>query len=136
MKIPPAIAARIEEEIGKLVPKGGAHIDDEGIEYKGLPLMGTLGAVWLLRPDGSLWTVDSDLGMPFEPLAESWHTQALVAGTRRYPWLGDLLPRRPPEAVECTGCNGIGGVGPKNVVFCSGCNALGWRLPVSEDPSP
>ena len=33
MKIPPAIAARIEEEIGKLVPNCGAHIDDEGIVY-------------------------------------------------------------------------------------------------------
>jgi len=135
MKIPPVIAARIDEEIAKLTSKGRGHIDDEGIQYKGLPLWGTLGAVWLLRPDGSLWTVDSDLGMPFEPLPEIWHTQALVAGTRRYPWLGELLPRRPPDAVKCTDCNGIGGVGPGNVVFCPGCSALGWRLLPSEGPA-
>ena len=136
MKIPPDIAARIEEEIAKLVPKGGFHVDDEGIQYKGLPLMGTLGAVWLLRPDGSLWTVDSDLGMPFEPLPEIWQTPALVAGTRRFPWLGELLPRRPPQAVKCTDCNGIGGSGPENGGFCPGCSDLGWRLPPSGAPSP
>jgi len=136
MKIPPDIAARIEAEIAQLTSKGLGHIDDEGIQYKGLPLFGTLGAVWLLRADGSLWTVDSDFGMPFEPLPEIWHTQALVAGSERHPWLKELLPPRPPEAVECTDCNGIGHLGPKNAAFCPGCSALGWRLPASGGPSP
>ena len=80
MKIPPAIAARIDEEIAKLTSKGRGHIDDEGIEYKGLPLMGTIGAVWLLRADGSLWTVDSDLGLPFEPLPEIWQRRRWSRG--------------------------------------------------------
>src|SRR5262245_35885964 len=106
LDLPPSIAARIDEEIGKLVPQGGYHINDEGIRYEGLPLMGTIGAVWLLRADGSLWTVDSDLGMPFEPLPERWHTTALVVGSERYPWLKVLVPSRPPDAIDCADCNG------------------------------
>ncbi len=129
MKIPPALGARIQEEIAKLAPEGVGHINYEGIQYNALPLMGTIGAVWLLRADGSLWTVDSDFGIPLQPLPDAFHVTALVAGTERYPWLRELLPSRPPEAVECTDCNGGGGVRSQNTVFCPACNALGWRVP-------
>lgn len=132
MKIPPPIAARIEAEIAKLTPKGGYHVDDEGIRYRGLPLMGTIGAVWLLRADGSLWTVDSDFGNPFQPLPDDWHTCAIVAGTRRYPWLEQLLPSRPAGAVDCADCGGRGMIG--DVVPCHGCGALGWR-PAPDAPT-
>src|SRR4051812_6039960 len=124
VRIPPALAKRIEDEIAALVPEPVGHISYEAIRYQALPLFGTLGAVWLLRSDGSLWTVDSDSGAPFEPLAEGWHTIALVAGTGRYPWLGELLPTRPVSAVSCGDCGGSGRIGHQRL-FCHSCSALG-----------
>jgi hypothetical protein len=130
IKISSALAARIEEEIAKLAPETLGHINYEGALYRALPLMGTIGAVWLLRADGSLWTVDSDFGIAFQPLPDRFRTIALVAGTERYPWLVELLPQRPVDAVDCSDCKGAGRFGP---VCCPSCDGLGWRLPKSPD---
>jgi hypothetical protein len=42
--------------------------------------MGTIGAVWLLRPDGTLWEVDDGSGRPLTPLAPEWRVGALRCG--------------------------------------------------------
>lgn len=130
MKVPPSIANRIEEEVAKLSPETVGHMNYEGIHYGALPLFGTLGEVWLLRADGTLWKADSDFGVPLTPLPENLHTIALVAGAERYSWLKDLLPQRPAEAFICRECGGRGKTGPGNALFCRSCNALGWRLTV------
>lgn len=75
------------------------------------PLMGTIGSTWLLRPDGTFWDVDDDTGKPLQPLAKQFHMTALVAGADRHRWLGELLPRRPVNAVHCSDCNGRGRIG-------------------------
>ncbi len=127
MKMPATLSARIEQAISQLTPEPVGHINYEGTRYGALPLFGTLGAVWLLRPDGSLWRADSDAGLALEPLPEELRMIALVEGTERYPWLGELLPRRPVGAVSCSDCGGRGRLGPGGVTFCKSCNALGWR---------
>ena len=127
MQISPEMRARIEREIDDLNPEPVGHMNYEGIKYQGLPLFATIGEVWLLRSDGSLWRVDSDLGLHLEPLPPSLHTSALVAGTVRYPWLSDLLPRRPHTAVSCDVCGGTGRIGPGGKTFCYACGALGWK---------
>lgn len=92
--------------------------------------MGTIGATWLLRPDGSLWEVDDDFGKPLQPLPASLHLTALIAGAERHDWLKELLPVRPVDAVDCLSCKGNGklGVGPdgRDFVYCPSCSALGW----------
>jgi hypothetical protein len=127
MQLPRAIAARIESAIDDLEAKPVGHINYEGIRDRALPLFGTLGEVWLLRSDGSFWRADSDVGVSLEVLPEELHTIALVAGTERYPWLRDLLPIRPVDAVDCSCCNGTGRLGPGNVLRCRSCMALGWH---------
>lgn len=107
-----------------MAPKG--HIDQEAASNNGLALFGTIGEVWLLHPDGSLWRVDSDFGLPLEPLPEELHTIAIVAGVQRYPWLAELLPPRPAGAIACTECAGTGKVGPGSCYFCRRCSGLGW----------
>jgi hypothetical protein len=123
MKITPTTSRRIEEAIAALAPETVGDINLEGTRYQALPLFGTLGEVWLLRADGSLWRADSESDQPLEPLPEDLHTAALVAGAERYSWLADLLPVRPAGAVDCTSCRGRGWLGP---YFCDGCGALGW----------
>jgi hypothetical protein len=128
MQISPLMSRRIEEEIAALAPQPIGHINFDGLRYHALPLFGTLGEVWLLRPDGSIWRADSETDLPIEPLPVSLHTIAIVAGTRRYEWLADLLPKRPAGAVDCTECRGLGRIGPRGALFCHTCGALGWRF--------
>lgn len=129
MSIPPNISHRIERAIGMLEPEPLGHVNYEGRRHRALPLFGTVGEVWLLRPDGTLWRADSDAGLPLEPLPAELHTMALVAGSLRYPWLGALLPVRPLGAIECGTCDGAGRLGATKTVFCNTCGALGWRPP-------
>jgi hypothetical protein len=98
----------------------GFHIDHEAARYGGIALMGTIGAIWLLRPDGTFWDVDDDFGKPLTPLPEDNHLIALVWGKERYPWLSELLPPRPADAVTCGNCRGL-------PVMCPECRGLGWR---------
>jgi hypothetical protein len=129
MKMSASMSRRIEQEIATLAPKPIGHINFEGLRYGALPLFGTIGEVWLLRADGSFWRADSDGGLELEPLQESLHAIAVVAGAKRYPWLADLLPRRPAGAIDCSHCGGVGRLGPDNALFCHTCGALGWVSP-------
>ena len=133
MKVPSPVSDRIEAAIAELAPQSLGHINYEGIRYQALPLFGTIGEVWLLRPDGSLWKADSDLGIALQPLPESLHTLALVAGAERYPWLAELLPPRPLGATSCDNCAGAGRTDSDVTSLCYRSGALGWRLVATED---
>ncbi|MEM9728849.1 MAG: hypothetical protein AAF997_09710 [Myxococcota bacterium] len=120
------MAARIQTAIASLDPEPAGHISHEGIKHRALPLFGTLGEVWLLRPDGSLWRADTEAGLSLEPLPEHLRVIALVAGTERYPWLKAILPKRPSRSADCEECSGSGRLGREQKVFCYRCFALGW----------
>src|SRR3954469_13359911 len=94
MNVDQELSREIQAAIDRLAPESMGHVNYEGIKYHSLPLFGTIGEVWLLRPDGSLWRADSDFGLPFEPLPGELHTIAIVAGSKRYPWLAKMLPVR------------------------------------------
>ena len=126
MKLTADLAARIEGSIKGLTPEPLGHINHDGIRYHALPLFGTIGEIWLLRPDGTLWRADSDSGLALEPLPEELHTVAIAAGVGRFPWLGELLPMRPATALKCPDCGGVGRIGPEEAWFCRTCSALGW----------
>jgi hypothetical protein len=129
LHLPPAIAQLIEAAIAGLKPEPLGHVNYEGLRYHGLPIMGTIGEVWLLRPDGTLWSCDSESGRELESLPPHLQTTALVAGTERYPWLRELLPARPATGIACAMCRGRGRIGPDPGVFCPSCSALGWQAP-------
>ena len=129
MNLPAQIANRIRTFVAQ-TSKIGMHVDCEAARNGGISLMGTIGATWLLRPDGSFWDVDDDFGRPIEPLAEAFHVMALVAGSERHEWLAELLPPRPTEAIDCLTCKGLGKIHPARrpdeFVYCPKCSALGW----------
>ncbi len=126
--IPPYIAQRIQDAVAR---GGGFAIDEEARQHGAIALMGTIGTIWMLRPDGSVWDADADSDKPFQPLDERCHLMALAVGVERYPWLRELLPQRPADAIDCATCKGTGKVGPTTVVYsgaiCPACDALGWR---------
>ncbi|HEY2404670.1 MAG TPA: hypothetical protein VGI10_01640 [Polyangiaceae bacterium] len=130
MDLPAHIADRIRTFVAT-TGKDGMHVDNEAARYGGISLMGTIGATWLMRPDGSLWDVDDDFGKPLQPLPQQFHVTALVAGSERHEWLAELLPQRPSKALDCTTCAGHGHILLKSEPgpYCSRCNALGWIVP-------
>ncbi len=131
--VPEHIAARIRSVVAS-TPTEGGHIDNEAARYGGVALWGTIGAVWLLRPDGTLWEVDDDFGRPLAPLSPEWHHAALVSGAERHPWLADSIPPRPADARSCATCSGSGrfplaGSSDLRGIFCTECHARGWHRP-------
>jgi len=102
--------------------------------------MGTIGSIWMLRPDGTLWDADAEFEKPLQPLEKQFHMMALAVGIERYPWLMELLPLRPADAIDCPYCKGAGEIVPANAVrgsaglFCPACDALGWRREQSPEP--
>jgi hypothetical protein len=124
MQLPAHIAERIRQTVAAVTPD--LYIDEEARGHGAIALMGTLGAVWMLRPDGTFWTADADFGMPFEPLPTEWHIPALAYGLKRFAWLAELLPQRPADARDCPFCGGSRFLGPYEVL-CHPCNGLGWQ---------
>jgi hypothetical protein len=122
VNLPQHIRERIREEIAR---GGGLAIDEEARRHGAIALMGTIGAIWMLRPDGTLWDADSDSGKPLTRLPDGSWTLAVVWGAERFPWLAELLPPRPQDAVSCSDCAGRGRVG-STPVLCPTCEGLGW----------
>ena len=128
LDIPQHISRRIEETLATV----GADSFPMEVEAKGhgaIVLMGTIGLVCGLRPDGTMLEFDEDFGRPLSRLKKEDEIMALAAGVERYEWLAELLPVRPPKAIDCPLCLGNGKLGPKNYILCSNCQCLGWVLP-------
>src|SRR6476619_172614 len=128
-RLPSHIIERITSILATMDTEG-FHVDHEAARYGGIALMGTIGATWLLRPDGTFWDVDDDFGKPITPLADEHHVSALVYGVKRYPWLGVLLPQRPVGVPDCIGCGGCGWIPSAQAsdgeIQCALCKGLGW----------
>jgi hypothetical protein len=135
--LPPHIAQRIRDVVAR---GGGFAIDEEARQHGAIALMGTLGSIWMLRPDGTLWDAYADTDKPLQSLEDRFHLMALAMGTERYPWLCELLPQRPADAIDCPYCKGAGEIVPANAVhgsggfLCTACDALGWQH--GERPKP
>jgi len=128
--LPAHIADQIARIVATTLP-ASFHIDSEAAKYGGVALMGTIGTIWILRPDGTFWDVDDDWGKPLTPLAPEWHHAALVCGAERYPWLVELIPPRPADAVSCESCTGVGFIGVHGAsekgMLCPDCHVRGWN---------
>ncbi len=124
MQLPPAIAARIAQcVLGAEGPRLG--IDEEARTHGAIALIGAIGMIWGLRPDGSFWMFDRDFEVALEPLPADCQTQALAWGARRFPWLSELLPVRASDAADCAACRGSGMLSV--TWMCPRCEGLGWH---------
>jgi hypothetical protein len=140
MTLPAHISARICDVIHQ---GGGMPIDDEARGHGAIALMGTIGAIWMLRPDGTLWDADADFGKPLAPLSEEFRTTAIVYGVERFPWLAELLPTRSLTAKDCTGCAGRGFFETGHTepplasrILCQTCHGMGWVGPSNPALTP
>jgi hypothetical protein len=60
MLLPVHISERIREVLAQ---GGGFPIDEEARGHGAIALMGTIGAIWMLRPDCTFWDADADLAL-------------------------------------------------------------------------
>jgi hypothetical protein len=125
VNLPDHIAERVRAVVAATSTEGG-HVDCEAARHGGVALMGTIGATWLLRPDGSIWDVDDEFGRPIAPLPSEWHHAAIRCGAQRHPWLAELIPARPPAATDCPTCKGRDDF----PVICPDCFFRGWKVAV------
>jgi hypothetical protein len=131
MNLPPHIVARIRDAVASLPSQPKRGPDSAGKQYGGIPLLADMGGVSLLVPDGRILEVTWDSGTLAQPLSSYPETVAIVAGAQRYPWLSELIPARPEDAVVCSVCSGSGKILKSGGrFFCGACGALGWREPV------
>ena len=135
MKIPEHIAVALRQAHAQLL-KQPTPAEAVARRLGGIPLYADMGATLIMLLDGSIVGVeqDHDKADP-TPLSADWITLGLVAGSRRYPWLSELIPKRPKHAVDCTPCHGKGQVTVGNAaheprpVWCGVCYGLGWLAP-------
>jgi hypothetical protein len=130
------LSQSVSEKVAAAVAGQGALgfvIDDEARSHGAIALYGSIGVIWGLRPDGTFWKFDEDLGLLLTPLEEEWEHTALVLGAERYPWLSEAIPPWPSGAIACASCKGTGWVGKpvagshySRGLPCPHCKALGW----------
>ena len=124
----------IERKITEFV-RGEAYEDcrKAAAAAHALPLCLDWTACMALRPDGQIIWIDYE-----EPhrvrLVEDERERNLgfFQGSRRDPDLGFLVPARPPDAIECPDCKGMGRLTFQKgyeqlaeTIVCS-CGGLGW----------
>jgi hypothetical protein len=130
--LPAAIASLIEQFVATVDPHPNDLPAEVAKKHGAIALMGDLGGVWLLRPDGSIWEVGWDSDDLPQPLPEERRRMALAVGVERYPWLAALLPPPPENARPCSPCRGEGRIRlstnrATSGLLCPECDALGWK---------
>ena len=86
---------------------------------------------WLaIRPTGELLYIDDQRRDFTEPVEPMWITVALLKGTRKFPELAALLPRRSQTSVDCSLCKGTGAPIPQlPKIGCGVCGGIGFVDP-------
>jgi hypothetical protein len=83
-----------------------------------------------IRPDLSFvrWDIEDDPDV-IKRLPEAFLQRlALCQGAKKYPELRALIPARPPDAVTCEDCKGLGDM-PGLPTFVCSCGGCGWLVP-------
>ena len=116
--------------IAALPPQELDPVRTHTVRLGALHIGGSMWADYYLRPNGEAVVVGEDYD---HPEVDTIHTdrsnvmRLLVWGSKRYPELKELLPIRPPGAVDCR-CRQYP-IFAEGKVLCSECGALGWLPP-------
>lgn len=125
----PQLQAQIQHWIDEFEPSDelGAWPQRVMQERDILLLHGNQAYLWYLTPGGIVFCLDPDTfarRMEVEPDPAS-AINAVAQAARRRPELREMLPPRPPEAVDCRYCHGTGDEDQFGKCACAG---LGWLV--------
>ena len=94
-----------------------------------LPLYADWSGYIAIRPDGSFLFRQDDATVQNDVEPE-WQLVALIKGSRKYPELVPLLPKRSGDAADCVECEATGHALLEGEmlesVICGKCFGLGW----------
>ena len=129
----------ISRLISEVLTSGGEATPDAlagAAQHQVLPLFEDFMGCWALTADGVLvffaWDDPSELFPVASNTIDAGGAHvALARGSRRYPDLAGMAPKRPPDGVTCIQCDGSGRLAnvPANVVCI--CGGLGWHPPIT-----
>jgi hypothetical protein len=128
----PMWSQRAEEIISQLIASR-TQAQLEGTHTTRLNALHIGGSMWAdcyLRPNGEVVIVGNDFDHPDEDTIYTDRSNVMrmvVWGAQRYSELKELIPSRPPNAVDCP-CRKIP-IFADDKVLCPECGALGWLLP-------
>jgi hypothetical protein len=135
VKIPNQIAELMREAHAALRAEPTTHVEAIAKRVGGIPLFGNIfGGTLVMLLDGEVVEVPDDPDGPPTPASPESVSFGLVAGSRRYPWLAELIPTRPSDALDCPTCGGTGEIafndarGERVSAWCGACHALGWQV--------
>ena len=100
------------------------------LEVGGMLLMGTIGIEVALKPDGSVWVRDEEIGStvrhPWRIASLQERVGFLNDASKKWPLLRSQIPARPSGAPSCNRCDGTGYIIQQ--VICPRCRSLGWLI--------
>ena len=133
-KIEAALRAYIANPEPYLIgSENGFDLRGLAAELNALPMFLDFGGCYAIRVDGEIvsfvWDEPYSLKPENDPRIRNL---VLFQGARKYPELDELVPKRPPEAEDCSHCGGTG-IEPMNeklgfdeeMIICY-CGGLGW----------
>ncbi len=134
MTLPGHIAAAVRQAHSQLPDQPESPADAVAKRVGGIPLFSDVRGTLVMLVDGTVVEVryDDEDAKPIQVSREDI-TLGLVAGARRYPWLSELIPRRPANAVSCFPCGTTGELaypveeGRSDTLWCGSCHGLGWH---------
>lgn len=106
------------------------YLKDLAKQHNVLPLYVDWSAFLGLRPDGEILVVPlEEEGDPKPENNDRLRRMALYRGSKKYPELSSLVPKKPIGALACPHCEGCGrinipGVEPDTIICY--CGGLGW----------
>ena len=133
-KIEAALRAYIANPEPYLIgSENGFDLRGLAAELNALPMFLDFGGCYAIRVDGEIvsfmWDEPYSLKPENDPRIRNL---VLFQGARKYPELDELVPKRPPEAEDCSHCSGTGiepmngGLGfDEDMIVCY-CGGLGW----------
>lgn len=127
-----SVADQIQKRIDELRENPSNLSSEErkiACSFNALPIYPDWSGFIAIRPDESLLFC-TEQGCVENDVEPEWQLIALVRGSKQYPELKSLLPKRSSDAIECIDCKGTGtaiidGQDLKNVI-CGKCFGLGW----------
>ena len=107
----------------------GAVSHDQVRRANALPVYNDIGGSLLITPEAEILALRHEGADRAQPEVDPrWRQVAFARAAERFPQLAALLPRRPPDAMDCPRC-GAEGVVQAGTAFitCAECSGLGWK---------
>jgi hypothetical protein len=127
-----SIADQIQKRIDELCANPKDTSPEQrtiALSLNALPVYPDWSGFIALRPDESFLFYTED-GLVENCVEPEWQLVALVRGSKKYPELESLLPKRSTDAWECFDCKGTGRAIVEghqlDAVYCGKCFGLGW----------